>query len=196
MARDPSKAHRVDEAFGTIRERLDHLSRFINGYARFARLPAPRHEAVSWRAFIDSLGEFPDLELIGSLPNEPGHFDPAQMRQVVINLLKNAYEASGARPRVSLRVDSTAEGVYLQVRDRGRGMDDETLEKALLPFYSTKQTGTGLGLPLCREIIEAHGGKISLQRGEQPAGRDGDGRDTCRRGAGTLVTCWLPRLRQ
>ncbi len=51
------------------------------------------------------------------------------------------------------------------------------MKKALLPFYSTKRTGTGLGLPLCREILEAHGGKLSLQ--ERPGG-------------GTIVTCWLP----
>jgi signal transduction histidine kinase len=56
-------------------------------------------------------------------------------------------------------------------------MDEETMRQALLPFYSTKQTGSGLGLPLCREIIEAHGGKISLQP---------------RAGGGTTVTCWLP----
>ncbi len=191
MARDPSKSNRVDEAFETIRERLDHLSRFIDGYARFARLPAPRLEAVSWRAFVGSLGEFPDLEVLGSLPSEPGYFDPAQMRQVLVNLLKNAYEASGEQPQVSLRVEGTAEGTYLQVKDQGRGMDDETLEKALLPFYSTKQTGTGLGLPLCREIIEAHGGKISLQRGDEAGNTVANGH-----GGGTVVTCWLPRLRQ
>jgi signal transduction histidine kinase len=56
-------------------------------------------------------------------------------------------------------------------------MDEETLKKALLPFYSTKKTGTGLGLALSREIVEAHGGKISLR--SQPGG-------------GTIVTCWLP----
>jgi len=56
-------------------------------------------------------------------------------------------------------------------------MDEETLRKALLPFYSTKRTGSGLGLPLCREIVEAHGGKLSLQ--SEPGG-------------GTVVTCWLP----
>jgi signal transduction histidine kinase len=77
-----------------------------------------------------------------------------------------------------LRINSDGGGgTFLQVMDRGRGMDEETMRKALLPFYSTKKTGTGLGLPLCREILEAHGGKISLQA-------QGDG--------GTVVTCWLP----
>jgi len=68
-------------------------------------------------------------------------------------------------------------GTFIQVLDRGRGMDEETLSKSILPFYSTKQTGSGLGLPLCREILEAHGGKLSLQL--RPQG-------------GIVVTCWLP----
>jgi len=60
-------------------------------------------------------------------------------------------------------------------------MDDETLRKALLPFYSTKKSGSGLGLPLCREIVEGHGGKLTLQS---------------REGGGTIVTCWLPGHRR
>ena len=68
-------------------------------------------------------------------------------------------------------------GTFVQVLDRGQGMDDETLRNALLPFYSTKKTGSGLGLPLCREILEAHGGRISF---------------LAREGGGIAVTCWLP----
>lgn len=177
MARDPRRAHRLDEAFGTIRERLDHLGRFIDGYARFARLPRPRREPVAWRPFIEGIVAESDPVTVEALPTEDGWFDPAQMRQVVINLLKNAHEASEAGSQVTLRVDRTGEGTFLQVRDQGRGMNEETLAKALLPFYSTKQTGTGLGLPLCREILEAHGGKLSLQAIAS---------------GGTLVTCWLP----
>lgn len=177
MARDKDRAGRLDEAFGTIRERLDHLRRFIEGYARFARLPAPRRERVSWQSFIDSLGDEVAFALSGSLPAEPGFFDPAQLRQVLINLIKNAHEASDREPEISLRVDRTPEGTFVQVRDCGSGMDEQTMAKALLPFYSTKQQGSGLGLPLCREILEAHGGKLSLQSTT---------------GGGTLVTCWLP----
>jgi signal transduction histidine kinase len=89
--------------------------------------------------------------------------DPAQIRQVLINLFKNAVESSDEEPQVALRVDTTPDGeTCLQVSDRGRGMDDQTMRKALLPFYSTKKSGTGLGLPFCREIIEGHGGKLTL----------------------------------
>lgn len=176
IAREPRHAGRADQVFTSIRERLDHLRQFIEGYARFARLPRPRKQKVDWAELVAGLDDYP-FELVGNLPTSPGLFDPAQLRQVVVNLLKNAVEASDGEPRVTLRIKSAGDGTFLQVADRGRGMDEETMEKALLPFYSTKKTGTGLGLPLCREILEAHGGKLSLQAGE---------------GGGTVVTCWLP----
>ncbi len=100
---------------------------------------------------------------------------------VLINLFKNSVEASDGEAQILLRIDTTPDReTYIQVADRGRGMDDETLRKALLPFYSTKKSGTGLGLPLCREIVEGHGGKLTLQSHE---------------GGGTIVTCWLPGRR-
>ena len=68
-----------------------------------------------------------------------------------------------------MRVDHPASGQRIVVADRGSGMSDTVLANALLPFYSTKRTGTGLGLPLCREVVEAHGGRLSL------GNRDGGG---------------------
>lgn len=177
IAETPEHSDRAEEVFTTIQERIDHLKGFLAGYARFARLPAPRREQVDWSDFLASLGEYPDLEVVGTLPERQAWFDPAQMRHVFTNLLKNAEEASDSRSETSLRVTADGDGTYFQVFDRGRGMDEETMKKALLPFYSTKRTGTGLGLPLCREILEAHGGKLSLQQ---------------REGGGIVVTCWLP----
>lgn len=178
MSQDPRHADRTEEVFDAIEERLDHLTRFIEGYARFARLPKPRKEEVEWADLVEGLEGVPEIDIIGSLPSQRGYFDPAQMRRVLINLLRNADEASEEPGSVELRIKDTGEGgTFLQVLDRGKGMDDETMKNALLPFYSTKQTGSGLGLPLCREILEAHGGRISFQ---------------ARDGRGTVVTCWLP----
>ena len=178
IASDPRHAHRADEVFATLRERLDHLQRFLDGYARFARLPRPRKEAVPWEHFLETMREFPQVKLLAPLPAAPGWFDPAQMRQVLVNLFKNAAEASAPGAEVGVRVEVARDGgTWIQVVDPGRGMDEETMRQALLPFYSTKAGGSGLGLALCREILEAHGGKISLQ--SRPA-------------EGTVVTCWLP----
>ena len=175
---DPRHAVRAGEIFAAIRERLDHLQRFIDGYARFARLPRPHLEEVAWAEFLRAFADFP-FRLAGPLPPVPGWFDRSQMQQVLVNLLKNAAEAADGGPgETSLRIESSRDGgAWIQVSDRGRGMDEETLRKALLPFYTTKPGGSGVGLPLCREILEAHGGKLSLQSSP---------------GEGTVVTCWLP----
>jgi len=182
ISQRPEHADRADEVFATIHERLGHLTRFIDGYAQFARLPAPRREQTTWTALVEDLDEFPTLQVSGSLPSRDVDVDPAHLRQLLVNLVKNAVEASDEDRPVFLRVDVTADsGTCLQILDRGQGMDEETMKRALLPFYSTKKTGTGLGLALCREIVEGHGGRISLQ--QRPDG-------------GTIVSCWFPEHRQ
>ncbi|HTU66440.1 MAG TPA: sensor histidine kinase, partial [Steroidobacteraceae bacterium] len=111
------------------------------------------------------------------VPTRPAHFDTAQIEQALINLLKNARE-SGAEPAsIELAVQSAPRGHAIEVRDRGPGFTQSALENALVPFYSTKDTGTGLGLTLCREIVEAHGGRLRI------ANRDG---------GGAVVTLFLP----
>ncbi|HEV2332019.1 MAG TPA: HAMP domain-containing sensor histidine kinase, partial [Gammaproteobacteria bacterium] len=168
---------RLESVFASIEERAQHLKSFIDGYARFAKLPAPRLTAVPWEPFLASLRVLAPFSLEGTLPAAPGGFDPSQMQQVLINLLKNAHESGSPEAAVTLRVRQDGEGLRLDVADAGPGMAPEVLEQALLPFYSTKQSGTGLGLPLCREIVEAHGGRLSLAN---------------RAAGGLLVSIWLP----
>lgn len=153
---------RLQRVFDTIGERTRHLEGFIHGYARFAKLPDPRPEPVAWGPFIESLAMHYPFRLAGSVPDLPGWFDRAQLEQALLNLLKNAHEAGGDAAAIELAVEQRGGSVRIEVRDRGPGMGEAVLTQALLPFYSTKRSGSGLGLALVREITEAHGGRVQL----------------------------------
>jgi two-component system nitrogen regulation sensor histidine kinase NtrY len=171
------EAARLARVFSTIEERASHLATFIDGYARFAKLPRPRPAAVAWERLLAGLGDSLSFRVLQPVAARPGWVDAAQIEQVLINLVKNAIESGSPEDDVTIAVHEREGGVALEVGDRGSGLTDEVLADALLPFYSTKPKGTGLGLTLCREIVDAHGGRLSI------ANRDG---------GGALVTVWLP----
>jgi two-component system, NtrC family, nitrogen regulation sensor histidine kinase NtrY len=177
LALQPDAAQ-LQRVFAAIDERMSHLSRFVDGYSRFAKLPQPRSGEVHWRPFLQSLKAVTPFTVTNVLPSDPGWFDASQLEQVVINLLKNATEAGSAADEIEVAVHASGGGWAIEVRDRGSGMPPDVLTNALLPFYSTKPAGSGLGLTLCREIVEAHGGTLDVGNRAE--------------GAGVIVRIWLP----
>ena len=157
------------EVFAAIRERAAHLHQFVAGYAAIARLPIPRPDRVAWADLLDDLQRQQTFTICDALPKDDGWFDRPQLEQALINVLKNAHEAGGDPAQIQVRVRQSAKEQIIEVLDRGIGMTDAVLAQALLPFYSTKHNGTGLGLALCREIAEAHSGTLRL------ANRNGGG---------------------
>jgi signal transduction histidine kinase len=97
----------------------------------------------------------------------------------MINLLKNAVESGSPPEAIAVSIREQSEGYVIEVTDRGCGLAEHVLRDALLPFYSTKATGTGLGLTLCRENVEAHDGRLSIAN---------------RVDGGALVAVWLPAI--
>ncbi len=175
-------AERLPGVFEMIGERAAHLHGFLSGYAQFAKLPAPQLQAVAWADLVAGLRGHAEFNLVDELPAEPAQIDATQLEQALLNLLKNAHEAGGRCEAVGLRVQALDGEWRIEVQDRGPGMSEAVLAQALLPFYSTKRSGqaggSGLGLALAREIIEAHGGRIALSN---------------RRGGGLRVALHLPR---
>jgi len=126
---------RLTEINAAIEERLTSLQHFIDGYARLARLPKPHRERVMWSDLLDAVRRITPFVAEPS-PSHQAHIDRGQIEQVLINLLKNAREAGSADDDIIVRVARRDGGSALVVEDRGRGMDEETLRQALLPFYS------------------------------------------------------------
>jgi signal transduction histidine kinase len=147
-----------------IGSRAESLSRFMAGYARLARLPRPTLRAVDVEEWVRRVGGFETR-----LPVEvrPGpkvtiQADGDQIEQALINLVRNAVDATletGGGVAVGWRADRT--GVDIFVEDEGPGLSNTS--NLFVPFFTTKQEGSGIGLVLSRQIAEAHGGTISLE---------------------------------
>lgn len=150
-------------------QRLEHLS---EEYLRVARLPEPRMESEDVASKVREIVAFakPEidragLELVLTVGDEipPALFDEGQLRQAILNVLRNAREAMGDGGAIDVYVRADGMSVVVGVDDRGSGIPDDVRSRIFDPFFSTKGEGTGLGLAITRQIVEAHGGSIMVE---------------------------------
>ena len=152
------------EGLEIIRQRADSLSRFIKEYARLAKLPPPELKAFRIKSVVQRIASLYDRPPVKVDPESPDitiRADPDQLEQALLNLVKNAVEAAretDGSVKVCWRRDS--EYLELHVEDTGAGFANPCY--LFIPFFSTKHGGSGIGLTLSRQIVEAHGGTLEL----------------------------------
>jgi nitrogen fixation/metabolism regulation signal transduction histidine kinase len=149
---------------GIIEARADGLSRFMQAYARLTRLPPPSLAPVNIKAMIHRVASLEIRQVVHVVdgPEFTARLDIAQIEQVMINLIVNAVDAAREN-NGDVRVTWLRSPGILEIAiiDDGPGIANPS--NLFVPFFTTKEKGSGIGLVLCRQIIENHGGSISLE---------------------------------
>jgi nitrogen fixation/metabolism regulation signal transduction histidine kinase len=156
----------LQRGLAVIAARSEALSRFMEAYARLARLPPPQLQTVNVGALLRRVAGL-ETRLKVALQEGPDitiRADPDQLEQLAINLLRNAtdaaVEAGGGVEVGWTRPQRRAPYIEVWVQDEGPGLSNTT--NLFVPFFTTKPQGSGIGLVLCRQIAEAHGGTLTL----------------------------------
>ncbi len=182
-------AAEAGELVDAIRNEINRLTRITESYLALGKAPPMRLEPFPLgdlvvdlvrfqREELEGFGVGVDVELPGDLPDVA--LDVGQMRQALLNIVKNAGEALAEHGGGTLRITAACVGpmVRLDVRDDGPGIDAEHVARIFDPFFSTKEAGSGLGLPVTQQVIAEHGGRIACRSSL---------------GEGTTFTIELPR---
>jgi len=168
----PESRAQAAKALERVVARTENLSDFINAYRALSRLPPPVLRPVDIDEWVETTGEAfvaqwsekgVALELDVTLGLQ-AVMDEDQMWLCVGNLMNNGAQAALERPdpRVRLRIGCNHGAVAFTVEDSGGGIPPDKQDQVFLPFYTTKATGTGVGLSLARQIVQAHGGLLAL----------------------------------
>ena len=158
----------------TIEIRSKGLLNFVADYKNLTRLPKPSFEDLDVGTLLDHMYRLFRKDMAGDhirfqvhKPSQPMTIcaDSMMIQQVLINLIKNAMEAvkGGDDKSIELSADSRNDKVIIRVRDNGKGIEAEDLEKVFIPFYTTKKNGSGIGLSLSKQIMRLHKGSINFQ---------------------------------
>lgn len=156
----------------TIESRSKGLAHFVSTYDQLTKIPKPKLEIKNIKHLINStLNLFRSdidhqgIEIYAILTDCSINIDSDLIEQVLINLMKNAIEAlrSVEKPKITLQLEQTSQEVSFTIRDNGRGIPDEILDNIFVPFYSTKEGGSGIGLSLSRQIMRLHKGQLTVE---------------------------------
>ena len=198
---EPASAAKLAELTDVIVRQTNDLRRIVDEFSRFARMPEPQRQRGDLAAL---LRETVTLQTAGLAPTRivaripasrvMAEFDPTMMGQALTNLVKNAGEAIETRAaretgpierRVEVALDDAGAQLEIRVRDTGIGLPEDRA-RLFEPYFTTRDEGTGLGLPIVKKIVEEHGGTLELR--DAAPGADGH--------AGAEAVIRLPRIEE
>ena len=163
----------LELGISTIKKRSEGLLKFAETYRNLNKITKPNLQKLYVRDLFENLHLLMqitllqkniELEIILKDPNLIFEADSTLIEQVLINLLVNAIEAvkNITNPRITLYAEYSSEKTIIKIIDNGVGIDEELQDKIFIPFFSTRKTGSGIGLTLCKQIMMLHNGNIQV----------------------------------
>jgi len=164
----------IQQALQTIQKRSQGLLHFVDAYRNLALIPKPNFQIFPIKELFDRVQKLMQANIEKNSIRfkaqvEPETLelaaDPELIEQVLINLLLNAFQAVQSRKKAQIELNALLDGrgrIIIQVVDNGPGISEENLEKIFIPFFSTKEEGSGIGLSLSRQIMRLHHGSIGV----------------------------------
>ncbi|UCH80019.1 MAG: HAMP domain-containing protein [Nitrospiraceae bacterium] len=157
------------ESASLIRHEINRINNILEAFVKFAKFPEPQfyknniNTVITEVAALVSSGTRDnniqiELQLTDDMPDF--NFDARQFKEVLINLIQNALKSMNGKGLIEIKTDTVSDNVIISVKDSGAGIPEKYREKIFNPFFSTREEGLGLGLPIVQRIIESHGGKI------------------------------------
>ncbi len=178
QANSPTALADLEEALEVVAARSRGLMDFVQAYRSFAAIPVPKVDRIAAQKLLDRVVHLAAAELKSAairsevfvVPQDLHlHADASQIEMVLLNLVKNAREAfqasaeEGPEKRIILRAGADHKGrAFIEVEDNGPGITSDLQEEIFIPFFTTKTTGTGVGLSISKQIMQLHGGDIRV----------------------------------
>jgi len=151
-----------------IEEEVDYFHKILTDYLNYSKEINLKKQIVNTKSFfteiISTVFNSNNITFASSI--EYIYIDNDKMKQVIINLIKNAIEASENNEIIEVFVENSSNQVNILIKDKGKGIAKENMEKIFNPFFTTKSTGTGLGTSISYQIVMAHGGKLKYLKNE------------------------------
>ncbi len=168
---DEERQNLMKRAMQTIHRRSKGLVEFVHNYQKLTRIPAPVLREENFSEIIEDISQLMKAENIRftyevTPPDILVPVDRSQIEQVLINLIKNAWEASLNKPVPDIQVHifkNEYQRPVITIEDNGCGILPEVVDKIFVPFFTTKTGGSGIGLSICRQIMTMHGGNIRVE---------------------------------